>query len=274
VLINYRNSILILLASLCNEIYDNGEIILRGYRRIKIKLGNDYSGNEVSAEYQENLANAVKWVYQSTERCDLRLKLLLERITLDIDYSLPYFQGLFNVIKEATNQAKERYSFIIYDRKDLYQKELKDLLKDLKTLSELYSNKLRSLLGNLLRDVLATFILVGITLFSKTTEITKLFENKLIKYVFIAFGVYFIVSAIFQLITDVFDVYRSNKEFDYWKNISREYMPQKDFEEHKSKTLTKRARGTMIIYAIVVIFYLAIAFACFKFPCIWGKIMN
>jgi hypothetical protein len=270
----YRNSILVLLASLSNEIYENGNIILRGYRRIPINLGFDYIGNEISVEYQTQLSDAVKWVYQSTERCDLRLKLLLERITLDIDYYLPYIQGLCSVIKEATNQAKERYSFIIYDRKDLYQKELKELLKDLKTLSELYSNKLRSLLSNLLRDVLAAFILVGITLFSKTTEIEKLFENKLIRYVFVAFGLYFIVSAMFQLVTDIFDIYRSNKEFDYWKNISKEYMSQKDFENHKSKTLTKRAKGTIIIYSVVILCYFVIAFLCFKFPCIWNKLLS
>jgi hypothetical protein len=270
----YRNSILVLLASLCNEIYENGDIILRGYRRMPMKLGFGYVGNEISVEYQTQLSDAVKWVYQSTERCDLRLKLLLERVTLDIDYSLPYFQGLFNIIKEATNQAKERYSFIIYDRKDLYLKDLKELLKDLKTLSELYSNKLRSLLSNLLRDVLAAFILVGITLFSKTTEIVKLFENKLIEYVFIAFGSYFVISAIFQIITDSFDLFRSNKEFDYWKNITKEYMPQKDFNKHKSKVLTKRVNGTIIIYAIVALCYFAIAFVCFNFPCIWNKIIN
>ena len=133
--------------------------------------------------------------------------------------NLSYSQGLFFLIEEATNQAQERYNFITYDRKDLYQKELKDLLKDLKTLSELYSNKLRSLLSNLLRDVLAAFILVGITLFSKTNEISQLFENKLIRYIFVAFGFYFILSAVFQIVTDIFDVVRSNKEFDYWKII-------------------------------------------------------
>ena len=270
----YRNSILVLLASLCNEIYENGKIILRGYRRIEIELGEDYVGKEISVEYQNNLASAVKWVFQTTERCDLRLKLLLERVTLDIDYNLSYFQGLFAIIKEATSQAQERYSFITYDRKDLYQKELKDLLKDLKTLSELYSNKLRSLLNNLLRDVLAAFILVGITLFSRTTEIENLFSNKLIEYVFLAFGGYFIISAIFQLVADVFDIHRSNKEFDYWKNVSREYMPQKDFEKHKSETLTKRKRGTMWIYAVVIFCYFAIAFVCFNFPYIWDRIMN
>ncbi len=270
----FRNSILVLLASLSSEIYENGNIILRGYRRIQIEIGIDYIGDEISVEYQEQLANAVKWVYQTTERCDLRLKLLLERITLDIDYSLPYIQGLFSIIQETTVQAKERYSFIIYDRKDLYQKELKDLLKDLKSLSDLYSNKLRSLLSNLLRDVLAAFILIGITLFSKVTEINSLFKNKLIDYIFIAFALYFALSAIFQSIVDFYDVRRSRKEFDYWKNVTKEYMSTADFKNHTSNTINKRATGTTIIYVIIVMCYFLIALVCYNFPYIWAKIMD
>ena len=91
---------------------------------------------------------------------------------------------------------------------------------------------------------------------------------------FIAFGGYFIISAIFQMITDFYDIRRSSKEFDYWKNVSREYMSQKDFETHKSKTLNKRARGSIIIYLIIVACYIVIAFVCFNFPCIWNKIVN
>ena len=270
----FRNSILILISCLCNEFYENDNIILRGVRRIELRLGLNYFGKETSFEYQEKLSNAVKWIYQSMERSDLRLKLLLERITLDIDYNLPYIQGLYGIIDNATRQAKERYSFIIYDRKDLYQKELKSLLIDLKNLTDLYSNKLRSLLSNLLRDVLAAFILVGITLFSKTNEIEKLFDNSLITYVFFAFGIYFILSATFQLSIDLFDVLRSSKEFDYWKNISHEYMPKTDFIKHKSETLKKRAIGTFIIYGIIILCYIGIAIVCFNFPYIWFKIIK
>ncbi len=130
-------------------------------------------------------------------------------------------------LKIVCNKRKSVIHILYMKEKILTKKELKDLLKDLKSLSDLYSNKVRSLLSNLLRDVLAAFILVGITLFSKATELLKLFENKLIQYVFIAFGGYFIISAIFQMITDFYDIRRSSKEFDYWKNVSREYMSQK-----------------------------------------------
>ncbi|GHT36709.1 hypothetical protein FACS189435_0220 [Bacteroidia bacterium] len=268
-----KNSAKILLCCLVNEIQKDDKVILRGVRRLDMVL----CGTEnifINLKFNSELMDAVHWVYGEKERRNLRLKLLLERITLDIDLSKPLLVGLPHVIENNLQQAKEHYSYIVYERKDSYPKELKDLLKDLKSLSDLYSNKVRSLLSNLLRDVLAAFILVGITLFSKATEILKLFENKLIQYVFIAFGGYFIVSAIFQMITDFYYIQRSSKEFDYWKNVSREYMSQKDFETYKSKTLNKRARGSIIIYLIIIVCYISIAFACFNFPCIWNKIVN
>jgi len=270
----YKNSILILLSSLSNEVYDSGELILRGYRRIPIKIGLDYSGNDVNDKYQKLLGEAVKWIYQNTERCDLRLKLILERITLDIDYSLPYIQGLYTIIEESTIQAKERYSFIIYDRKDLYQKELKDLLKDIKSLTDSFSAKVRGLLSNLLRDVLAAFVLIGITIFSKVTEIENLFENKLVKYVFFAFGVYFLISGLLQLIIDSLDVNRSYIEFNYWKKITNEYMSKNDFKRHKEETINARLRGIIPSYIFVLLIYIGIAYFCFKLPEIWVFIFH
>ncbi|WP_321333409.1 hypothetical protein [uncultured Bacteroides sp.] len=270
----FRNSILVLLASLSNEIYDNGTLIIKGYRRISLILGLKYYGSEITEEYQEILADAVRWIYQKTERCDLRLKLLLERITLDIDYSLPYIQGLFTVIEDATIQAKERYSFIIYDRKDLFQRELKDLLKDIKSLTDAFSLKIRNILSNLLRDVLAAFILVGITFFSKVSEIEKLFENRMIKYVFFAFGVYFIGSAILQSIVDGIDLWRSNKEFDYWKKISREYMSKKDYINHRKETIDKRLNWFIFTYIIIILLYVAVGILCFSLPGIWDRVMT
>lgn len=268
-----KNSAKVLLCCLVNEIHKDDKVVLRGVRRLEMNL----CGNEevsVSFKFNKQLLDAVRWVYGENEKRDLRLKLLLERVTLDIDLSTPLIVGLPQVLENSLQQAKERYSFIVYERKDAYQKELKELLKDLKNLSELYSSKVRLLLNNLLRDVLAAFLLVGITLFSKAEEISKLLDNTLIWYVFVAFGCYFITSAIFQMITDIFDMRRSRREFDYWKNVSREYMSRNDFENHKKETLNKRRCGTITIYVIIVLGYIAISFVCFRFPDIWDKIIN
>lgn len=268
-----KNSAKILLCCLVHEVQKDEKVILRGVRRLDMLLCGD-GDVSVSLAFNNELLDAVRWVYGENERRDLRLKLLLERITLDIDLSKSLLVGLPYVLANSLQQAKERYSFIVYERNDSYQKELKDLLKDLKSLTDLYSNKVRSLLSNLLRDVLAAFILVGITLFSKTEEIARLWDNELIRYVFMAFGCYFVISAAFQSITDFYDIRRSEKEFDYWKNVSRAYMTREDFKAHKSNTLKKRATGTTTIYVFILLCYFAIASVCFNFPCIWNKIMN
>jgi hypothetical protein len=261
----FRNSILVLLASLSNDFYhDDDNLIIRGFRRLPIKLGFNYDGKEISKEYQDNLLNAVKWVYEENERSDLRLKLLLERISLDIDIKLTYFQGLFSIIQDATIQAKERYSFITYERKDQYSKELKELLKDVKSFSDLFSSKIRIILSNLLRDVLAALVLIGITQMSKISELQHLFNNNLLNYVFKAFGFYFIISVILQFTVDFIDVFRSYKELGYWRNITREYMSNKEYKTHMKKTICKRMWYSIPVYAIIMLLYVLLGILCFN----------
>ena len=269
----YRNSIIILLSCICNEIKNDNEVILRGFRRIPLILGTDYFGNEINEKYQQLLGEAVKWTYQNSERCDLRLKLLLERITLDLNLSIPLLQGLYTIIEDATIQAKERYSFIIYDRKDLYHKELKDLLKDIKNLTDSFSSKVRSLLNNLLRDVLAAIVLIGITLFTKTSDVEKLFENKLISYVFIAFSLFFLISGLLQLIVDSIDVRKSYKEFNYWQKITNEYMTKEEFLRHKKHTVNARLWVSIPSYLLLIALYTSISYLCYIFPNIWHQLI-
>ena len=227
---------------------------------------------EISKSYINSLVDAVCWVYE--ERTDLRLKLLLDRITLDINYQEPYVEGLNTVITNSLQQAKERYSFIIFDRKDEYQKELRDLLKDLKNLSELYASKVRSVLNNLLRDILASIVLVGFTVFTKTTDIAALKDNGLIKPLFIIFALYFGVSIIIQAIADWLDIGKARREFIYWRNISREYISKSDFEKHMSQTINKRRTISIVLYSIVASIYVLLSIACFYFDSLYNYLMS
>ena len=117
----------------------------------------------------------------------------------------------------------------------------------------IFSNKIRNILGNLLRDVLAALILVGITLFSKVSEVSALFDNNLINYVFKAFGLYFCCSVILQVIFDCLDVYSTIGEFDYWKNISRSYISKSQFNEYKKQTICKRFNQMIGYYVFIVL---------------------
>ena len=161
----------------------------------------------------------------------------------------------------------------MYDRKDAYQKELKDLLRDIKNITELFSVKIRNILGNLLRDVLAGLILIGITLFSKVSELSALFENNLINYVFKAFGLYFWGSVLLQTIFDSIDVNRSFKEFDYWQNITRSYISSTKFSEYKEQTICKRFKELLVYYIVIIFLYIGIGYFCFNYQSLWEKLI-
>ncbi len=269
----FRNSILELISSLCSEINNDDKIILRGIRRIPLVLGSD-SADTSNSYFNNLLIRTVTWVYSDKNKCDLKHKLLLERITLDINLEKPLISGLQTVLESALEQAKERYDFIVFDKKDLYQNELKDLLKDLKTMSELYSSKVRTLLSNLLRDVLAALLLVGITLFSQQSNIKKLLENDLISYAFNAFGIYFIVSALFQLIIDFFDSRRTIKEFDHWQTTTKDYMSADTFKKYKKEGIGRRMIDAAIMYGTICLCYFALSYLCFHVVDYWKFIIN
>ncbi len=193
----YRNAIKSMALALCNEIYDD-HVVLRGIRRIEqgcewiIEEGTDF------LKYHDDLWNALVWVYDKDSRFELRHKLLLDRITLDIPENGNLYSGLYSLIHDALQQAKERYNFALYERSDQYNRELRGLLNDFRTVSDAYSSKVRSLLGGLSRDVLAALLTIGVSLLSRYNDFAKSGTLDILSFIFIAYGVYFIASFAYQ----------------------------------------------------------------------------
>jgi len=175
------------------------------------------------------------------------------------------------LIAMRLEQAKERYNFVILERRDQYVKELNSLLKDVKSQSELHATKIRNLLSNLLRDVLAAIVLVGFTLFSKVSDIVQLNESHLLVYIFTGLGIYYIVSIALQATIDLVDVWTSKQEMFYWENVTKELIPAGDFKKHVANSLRSRVCGFSIIYPIIAFIYLVLAVACFLFPNYWKQ---
>lgn len=262
----FKASIQTMAYALCNELYDDDKVVVRGVRRLECRFGFDSDLTSLK-EYQSFLQRAIAWVYEKD--FSLRHKLLLDRITLDINLNVSFVQGLFPVIYDAIVQAKERYDFATYERQDDYSRELRDLLKDIESMDKQCSQKFRSIIANFSRDVLGALLLIGVTLLSKISELDKLSDNNLVQYVFDGYGIYFIVSACLQFVVDYIDISDTNNEFDYWKNISRNYISNTDFARHKKKTYGKRLRNFWVIYALIFLLYIFLAFVCFKAFGIW-----
>lgn len=270
----YRNAILVLLSSLCDEITKDRKVIIRGHKKILSDIGGESLIEDNLLDYQNLLLEIYKWIYDNEDSCSVKKRLFAERVSLDLDQNLTLYVSLYPILSDVYSQIKEQYSYIMYDRKDAYQKELKDLLRDIKNITDLFSSKIRNILGNLLRDVLAGLILIGITLFSKVSEVSALLENNLINYVFKAFGVYFLSSALLQVIFDYIDVNRSFKEFNYWKNITRSYISSTQFCEYKKQTINRRFRELLYYYIFIIILYIGIGCFCFSYQSFWKETLS
>lgn len=264
----YKLATLTLAASIVNEFYSVEKITIDGIRRIELKLFEN-SDSISKAEYK-NLVNLISWIYE--EKITTRQKLFADRITLELDESKSFVSALSKHLENSLSQAQQRYNFVILERKDKYIAELKDLLKDIRNQSDLYSQKIRTLLNNLLRDVLAAIVLVGFTLFTKFSDNILLDKELLLTYVFNGLALYYLISIVFQAIVDFTDIHVSNKEILYWKNTTKELLPEKEFKTHIDQSLKGRKISLWIIYPLIALMYLTVAFACFKFPVYFKKI--
>ncbi len=264
----YKLASLTLAASVVNEFYSAERIIIDGIKRIELRLHN--SNDSISKATYQNLLTLVSWIYE--EKITTRQKLFADRITLELDESKSFIAALTEHLETSLLQAQQRYNFVILERKDKYISELKDLLKDIRNQSDLYSQKIRTLLSNLLRDVLAAIILVGFTLFTKFSDNIQLDKELLLTYVFNGLALYYVISIVLQAIIDFTDIYISNKEIFYWKNTTKELLPEKEFKTHIQKSLKSRKISLWLIYPLIAFIYLLVAFACFRFPVYFKKI--
>ena len=267
----YRNSLKCLTIALCDELYED-RVVLRGIRRLEFTLQDSQYENVQMAQVQESLREAFCWVFCDDSRYELRHKLLMDRLTLDLPQNQSFYDSVIPLISHASKQAAERYNYAFFERSNEYQKELQQFLKELHTLCDSYSTKVRSLLGNFLRDALAGVLTVAITIFARIRELEKLDSGNVLNYIFYAFAAYLLLSCIAQTIVDWKDLCQSEKEIDYWKSVSREYMRPEDFAEHKKKTVDERKKQAKRQYACLAVLYILLAVFSFFVPKMWNAL--
>ncbi len=269
----FRNSLKCLSVALCDELYED-KVVLRGIRRLEFKLQEPTCEIGQMEKAQDSLCEAFCWVFGGDNRFELRHKLLIDRLTLDLPLDQNYYEGIIPLISQALKQANERYNYAFFERSSEWQKELQQFLKELHGLCDSYSTKVRSLLGSLLRDALAGFLTVAITFFARIRELEKIAPEKVLTYIFFAYGGYLLISCLAQAYVDWKDLNLSEKEIDYWKTVSREYMREQDFEDHKKETVTKRKKWAIKQYVLIAFLYVALAVFCFSVPKLLGNLFS
>lgn len=267
----YRNSLMCLSVALCDELYED-KAVLRGIRRLEFGLQTPHYKDGQLVKAQDDLCEAFDWIFGGDNRYELRHKLLIDRLTLDLPLNQSYYDGITPLISHALRQANERYNYAFFERSSEYQKELQQFLKELHGLCDAYSTKVRSLLSSFLRDALAGFLTVAITFFARVRELEKLDSQNVLTYIFCAYGVYLLVSCLIQVIVDWRDLWLSEQEIDYWKSASRDYMSEQDFDNHKKETVVRRRGWAVRQYIYVAVLYVGFAVFSFNVPYLWNRL--
>src|SRR5690606_14845571 len=96
-----------------------------------------------------------------------RLKLLLDRLTLDLGTRSCYIESLHTHLAPALRQAQDSYGFVILDRKDAYVKEMREIMKDMKSQADLYAEKTRAITNALIRDFLGVLFIIALSFMGK-----------------------------------------------------------------------------------------------------------
>lgn len=252
----------LLVSSLVSDFFGVDRVVLRGVRRLELPISSS-ADSVPDSELIAELISAVKWVYE--ERTETRAKLLAERLSLDLEQGESIISRLPEVLKGALSQSREQYGFVILERKDAYVKELRDLLKDVRSQADLYAAKARGLLSSLMRDSLGGLLLISVSFIARVGSKEEFLISAQANFIFKALSVYFIASMLLQAFIHISDIVLSNKEIDYWSNATRNYMPIAEQKKHLKGAIKSRKRNFYFAAGILSLIYIGLALACFNF---------
>jgi len=236
-------------AGFADVIYGQDKIVLKGVRHLEIPLL-DQSSEVPDKDSLTLIQKALSWVYE--ERIDTRKRLLSDRLCLESDNKSCFLYLLMQNLDDSLKQSKDQYRFVILDRKDEYAKELRDLLKDLRQQADLYAEKVRGLISGLLRDTLAAFVFVALSLSSRLGSKAEVLISDAGVLFFKALAVYFVVSALFQATSATRDISLSDRELEEWSDVTREYFSRKEMHNRINRDLRGR-RSTFYVYMMLIV---------------------
>ncbi|MCG7871008.1 MAG: hypothetical protein JAZ11_02770 [Candidatus Thiodiazotropha lotti] len=262
----------ILSACLANDLYlkeGKSWVVIRGIRRMEWPLCSD-GDLAIDTSFQDELIEAVQWIYENS--ADTRHALFADRLSIDTAGDGSFLAGLRSYLTPALRQAKERFVFVIRDRKDEYHKELREVLKDVRAQADLYASKVRQLVETLLRDTLSILVVLGIGLIARTPpgQLEAITVSAQVQLFFKALAIYFVISILLQTMSHVRDIWLAWNESNVWREKMRNYMSDSELEETFQIPLGKRRVTFFVAIFTDVILYISLAIAAWRFEDLVG----
>ncbi|SDW07395.1 hypothetical protein [Thiocapsa roseopersicina] len=262
-----RISALVLSACLVQELrFVGGEykIALRGAKHISLSLAQPMEN--VTCITLKSLVEAVIWVYE--ERPETRLRLIMDRLSIDSDPGDTFLASLANNLTEALRQARDSYAFVILERKDAYYKEMRELMKDMKSQADLYAAKVRDLVASLTRDILGVLFFIGFSFIGKFDQknLMTLLGSEELSLLLKFLAGYLVLSCALQIVANWRDAKLSYAESESWLEVLQNYTSRKERRESFLRLLQKRRITLLVAMWIVCVVYGFLSIVIWNLP--------
>lgn len=223
--------------------------ILRGGRRAELPLRADEL--PISAADLAFRQDALRWIFD--EHVDSRHALVADRLRLEWRLGDTMESLVQRELSLAMPEARERYREVVLGEKDLAAKELRDVLKEVRTQADLYAVKVRDLIAGFLRDFLASLLLIGVGVLARIDggKLHELADFAPANVFFRTLSIYFVISAMAQIFIQKRDLQLTGDELTAWLSAAREHLPSARLESELGERLGPRRKFFTIALAVI-----------------------
>lgn len=245
---------------------------VKGTKQVTFPIDCHFVGDV--GEELEILKRTVEWVYE--ERRDTRLRLVMDRLSIESDSKTSSVKTILENIEDAFLQARDSYSYVILERKDEYYKELREIMKDVNTQATIYSDKVRSIVSNIARDVLGIFLFLGLGFIGKldSSELNHAIESNEFSLFSKFLSMYLLFSMVIQLVVNYRDSRLTYAEGRKWIKILRNYTSVEDGRDKFVRPINKRLCTLNVAMVISFIVYSSFSFIVYNLPFVLKLLLN
>jgi hypothetical protein len=217
----------LLCVALSKEFLGSNDIVISGIKRLNMKLvGEDHS---CDLSQLETLESVVSWIYE--ERIQVRLLLVMDRVSLDLVDNTFLIPSIYAHLANALEQAKDKYEFVIKDRKEAHAKELSDFQKDIKSATDGYSKSTNDLVSGLFKDALSAIFFLAIMLFSRLIGKEELLDSENVHWLFKILAGYLLVSPLIRIYFERQSLILALSDLSHWKDTTRNHISHNDVSD-------------------------------------------
>lgn len=144
----------------------------------------------------------------------------MDRVSLDLIDNTSLIPSIYAHLANALEQAKDKYEFVIKDRKEAHAKELSDFQKDIKSATDGYSKSTNDLVSGLFKDALSAIFFLAIMLFSRLIGKEELLDSENVHWLFQTIAGYLIASPLIRIYFERQSLILALSDLSHWKNTT------------------------------------------------------